>query len=444
MCQASRRVATSTVRGMQAKVKEKLGINISYGLTLILKPFYVVKPTDKEKAMCLCKFCLNIRLQFNALMAHSKKVDGPVYDSITKFFMDNCQCPKSENGYWQLQCCTGSCKKCENDSDVDIPNLDDKDLVTYYQFEVTKTEYLSKKTGTMKESTRTERVDKSKPVVEIYSSIMSMKDKYLQHRFQVENDRYHWKKVIDSQQDFGTLFHMDYSENVSGTPKFEPQDAHFSKSHFSLHCTVAHVDGKSHNYIYHLTDDLNHDWLFTSEVLNDIVVLYPDCTMYRFKFDNCASQFKSLNVFPVFLQLAKKLNKPVIVYYGVKGHGKGLVDAMSGFGVKTPLRRAIVTSDVFFDSAEKVWKYFSESVDQTSNKIYRLVKDLERGEHQQMEISGCRKLHMFSYFPNGEIQLKENICSCDQCLKGNFRLCDTEPGRIFRKSSLPYFDDNES
>ena len=41
-------------------------------------------------------------------------------------------------------------------------------------------------------------------------------------------------------------------------------------------------------------------------------------------------------------------------------------------------------------------------------------------------------------------KLKENICSCDQCLKGNFRLCDTEPGRIFRKSSLPYYDDNES
>ena len=81
----------------------------------------------------------------------------------------------------------------------------------------------------MKISTGTERVDKSKLVEEIYSSIMAMKHKYLEHRFQVENDRFHWKKVIYSQQDFGTLFHMDYSENVSGTPKLEPQDAHFSK-----------------------------------------------------------------------------------------------------------------------------------------------------------------------------------------------------------------------
>ena len=109
---------------------------------------------------------------------------------------------------------------------------------------------------------------------EIYSSIMSVKHKYLEHQFQVENDRFHWKKIIDSQQDFSTLFHMDYSGNVSGTPKFEPQEAHLSKRQFSLHCTVGHVDDKGHNYIYHLADDLNHDWLFTSEVLNDFILLY--------------------------------------------------------------------------------------------------------------------------------------------------------------------------
>ena len=30
-----------------------------------------------------------------------------------------------------------------------------------------------------------------------------------------------------------------------------------------------------------------------------------------------------------------------IVYYDVYGHGKGLVDAMSGFEVKSPFRRAV-------------------------------------------------------------------------------------------------------
>ena len=34
------------------------------------------------------------------------------------------------------------------------------------------------------------------------------------------------------------------------------------------------------------------------------------------------------------------------------GHGKGVIDAMSSFGVKNVLRRDIVTQDVFFDTSE--------------------------------------------------------------------------------------------
>ena len=38
---------------------------------------------------------------------------------------------------------------------------------------------------------------------------------------------------------------LDYSENISGTPHEECQDAHFAKMQYSLHCTVLHdVDKK--------------------------------------------------------------------------------------------------------------------------------------------------------------------------------------------------------
>ena len=49
--------------------------------------------------------------------------------------------------------------------------------------------------------------------------------------------------------------------------------------------------------------------------------------------------------------------KTVIVYYGVSGHGKGLVDAMSGFGVKQPVRKAIIQKDWFFNSAEDIYHF---------------------------------------------------------------------------------------
>ena len=49
-------------------------------------------------ALCLCKICLNARLLFDPLVAQAKKDQNDVTDSITKIFMHNCKCPKSENG----------------------------------------------------------------------------------------------------------------------------------------------------------------------------------------------------------------------------------------------------------------------------------------------------------------------------------------------------------
>ena len=53
------------------------------------------------------------------------------------------------------------------------------------------------------------------------------------------------------------------------------------------------------------------------------------------------------------------LGKAFICYYGVKGHAKGLVDAMSGFGLKTPLQRAIVTNNIFVNTAQDIFTFIS-------------------------------------------------------------------------------------
>ena len=57
-----------------------------------------------------------------------------------------------------------------------------------------------------------------------------------------------------------------------------------------------------------------------------------------------------------------KYKKTFVYYYGVTGHGKGLVDAMSEFAIKTPLRKSIVTKDVFYDLAQRVYEFISEKM----------------------------------------------------------------------------------
>ena len=75
---------------------------------------------------------------------------------------------------------------------------------------------------------------------------------------------------------------MDYSENISGTPKFEPQDAHFAEKQLTLHCTVSY--GEEKEYLYHLSNDLTHDAHHTSAVVEHMLTIYPtDSKMFRFK-----------------------------------------------------------------------------------------------------------------------------------------------------------------
>ena len=88
--------------------------------------------------------------------------------------------------------------------------------------------------------------------------------------------------------------------------------------------------------MYHLSDEMKHDSAFTSVVVHHLLE-QDDPEIIRLKSDNCSTQYKSKYVFKQWQLLAQKSEKIVLVYYGVSGHGKGLVDAMSAFRVKGPL-----------------------------------------------------------------------------------------------------------
>lgn len=144
---------------------------------------------------------------------------------------------------------------------------------------------------------------------------------------------------------------MDYLENLQFSPKFEPQSARFSKDPYSLHCSVAHCHDAANlynKYIYHLANDTIHNSHFTYTVAWDLLQPY-ESQIYQFKSDNCFTQYKSRFVFANWKELSKETKKTVIVYYGVSGHGRGLLDSMGSFGVKEPIKKRIV-SRIFFST----------------------------------------------------------------------------------------------
>ena len=68
---------------------------------------------------------------------------------------------------------------------------------------------------------------------------------------------------------------------------------------------------------------------------------------------------------------------------------------MNGFGLKTPLRKAIVT-DVFHDSTQKVYEFNSEKIEGDGRKIYECLEISSEHPKEHIKIRGNKKFHMIS------------------------------------------------
>ena len=132
-------------------------------------------------------------------------------------------------------------------------------------------------------------------------------------------------------------------------PKFEVQDAHFSGKQYYLHCSI--VEPGTQKYFYHLSDDTTHNPEFVHEVLFDKLSIKNETIMI--KSDNVPTQYKNKYAFNSIQTLSNDYNVKIIWIYGAAGNGQGLIDAMSGFDVKSILLRGVIGLDQWFaDSKE--------------------------------------------------------------------------------------------
>ena len=97
----------------------------------------------------------------------------------------------------------------------------------------------------------------------------------------------------------------------------------------------------------------------------------------------------------------------IIVYYGVPSHGKGLVDAMSRFGVKSPLRRVVITSNFCYKNYLDFCNYLTETFSSNDKKHY-FVLDLEtiakrREDKQSLPIKLYREKYLFTFSPDHSV-----------------------------------------
>ena len=89
---------------------------------------------------------------------------------------------------------------------------------------------------------------------------------------------------------------------------------------------------------------------------------------------------------------ATKYKVTFVWFYGIPGHGRGLVDAMSSFGVKQPINHAIVTKDAWFPSADSMVSFLQQHFQQKgdSTKEYNLIEEeLNAKSRAKTRVSMC-------------------------------------------------------
>ena len=425
IAQAPRYICHMTTSEILKVLEDKHGSKFCRGSVHNLRPFFVENPTDREKLECLCTVCCNIRLLFQAVQRRAKKNSLPEFQSITSYFTNNKNCGNDRNGFISHSCLTGSCENCSGIIDPHPYSFKEDDVVTYYQFELVSTGKLNKKGKPKK---KTQRVDyNSVSTTSLVEKLNATASRYLLHRYDVCTDKTIWPLIQEACNEKGVyIVHMDFSENIKEKPKFETQPHHFSGQQHSLHCSFAETpDGNI--YFYHFSDEIQHDWRFTKAVILDLIKkLFKDQIILRFKTDNCTVQYKCLHVFGMYLALAKFLGKKIIVYYGAAGHGRCLVDGMSSWGVKNPLRKLIIIADFWWLHASQLVKLFHDKGFQCENRDYsELTVDYIQSfpKDSAKKIPGCTKYHMIVFNPDNTFECKEDLCECDMCFTGLFGKC---------------------
>ena len=409
---AHRRIYSRPLREMHQLFPTKYkddNIQCSLSTFIKFKPFYVFPPSEREKESCLCKKCPNIHALLKGINNFRKIKKLAALTSVTEYLKLNLLYPNTVDNE-SFESLSASHPEFFNDKEI-----------SFYQFEKKVQQYF--KDGIEKQYSHVARIDKKEKVNFIVQRLMVEGDSYLQHRSIVQN--LNEKLPLIRAAFTGPYVELDFSQNLAMKPKLEAQDAHFSGKQYTLHCSIVEPDDPK--YVYHLCDDIKHDPTYVHLVLEDIFddKGYKD-TYVIIKSDNASNQYKDLYAFASMHQLADKYNCTIIRIYGAAGHGKGLIDAMSSFGVKAILRRDIISLDKWFANSAEIVDYLSLRGDDRMKYVHIDEKyvDSVRQQRKGKPLPGYQKCHLFVYEPGtSNVLMREYLCSCEYYLNFEFSKC---------------------
>ncbi|WAR24778.1 hypothetical protein MAR_038447 [Mya arenaria] len=211
------------------KKYESEGNKISYSMFCKLRPFWIVKPTEKDRDTCLCKLYenLNYKIQtsYKENMVHSKDANVLINEIVCT--QENKECMYRE------------CRQCE-DKQLSCENADGKQVL----WNMWKNQRIDKeKDGkkTVVNKTVKEKVQGTKET--LADELNKELSRACRHVFNIRHQYKSLKYLQQKMTHEEIMVHIDFSENYNTKYANEIQSVHFgaSKQQISLHTGIAYL-----------------------------------------------------------------------------------------------------------------------------------------------------------------------------------------------------------
>ena len=363
------------------------GNKISYSLFCKLRPFWVVRPTEKDRSTCLCKIHENMNFKIKSCYAQNM-----INSKDPNILMKSITCDTHDK-----YCMYRECKKCEK-LQLEAENITEEQ-VNWFEW----TNKRIEKGGPSPKIITMNVKEKKQGSKEILAEELN-KDlqRACRHIFNINHQYQAMALLKEKMADTEALIHIDFSENYNTKYESEIQSMHFgaSKRQIGLHTGVAYIGHDTYPFCT-ASDCLRHGpaaiWAHLEPFIHHIKTLRP-ISVIHFLSDGPTTQYRNKMNFYLW-------NKKVFDYgfesstwnFFEASHGKGAADGV-GAAIKRAADHQVNVKCRDITNA----KDLVEAVEPSSTVKMFLVDESKIEEYEKLlpsdltAIPGTMKIHQVS------------------------------------------------
>lgn len=307
--------------------KEYPDINISNSEFCKKRPFWIKKPTVKDRDSCLCKTHANLQFMADKLAQHKVITTRKIEDLAISL----CCSPYTK------ECMYRDCPKCV-EKELLTSNFDPGAQTSWHVWKTKAEEREKKRKDGTKDKFTVHLTVKEKlegtlqSLLEDFST--GVKEKLGKHVYNIRHQHAAIHGLKESLREDELVLHIDFAENFQCKYSSEVQAVHFGDSHHqvSLHTGVAYTwkDVKS---LCSISPSYRHDpsaiWAHLTPVLSYLREQHPAATTLHVVSDGPTTQYRSKKNFFLLTNVPYQMAwKRVTWNFLEAGHGKGPADGI--------------------------------------------------------------------------------------------------------------------